>query len=137
MARRLRTIFLPPFVTTDPKRDTAPVLRRWLDQSSATFVGLRGTQAQVDAAQEAAGLPISKVEGPQPTIAGHPDQHPEEAGTAPHHHFGSPGYSLSHSAVILAYDIANRLPVAYPDGVTASDITDDLPLLSWKFMSAG
>lgn len=118
------------FVTTDPKRDTAPVLRRWLDQFSTAFVGLRGTQAQVDAAVEAAGLPPGRQEGPQPTLPGHPDQHPKEAGTAPHHHFGPLGYSVSHAAVILAYDIADRLPVAYPGGVTASEIAADLPLLS-------
>ena len=118
------------FVTTDPARDTGPVLRRWLDQFSASFIGLRGTQAQVDAAQQAAGLPVSTREGPQPTLPGHPDQHPKEAGTAPHRHDGPLGYAVSHSAVILAYDTADRLPVAYPGGATPSDIAADLPLLS-------
>ena len=118
------------FVTTDPARDTAPVLRRWLDQFSAAFVGLRGTQAQVEAALAAAGLPASKREGPQPTLPGHPDQHPKEAGTAPHRHDGPLGYAVSHAAVILAYDVADRLPVAYPGGVTPSDIAADLPVLS-------
>ncbi len=118
------------FVTTDPARDTGPVLRRWLDQFSTSFVGLRGTQAQVDAATEAAGLTSGKQQGPQPTLAGHPDQHPKEAGTAPHQHEGPLGYAVTHSAVILAYDAADRLPVAYPGGVTPSDIAADLPLLS-------
>ncbi|MBC7373719.1 MAG: SCO family protein, partial [Frankiales bacterium] len=43
------------FVTTDPDRDTAPLIRRFLDQFSVDFVGLRGTQAQVDAAAVATG----------------------------------------------------------------------------------
>jgi protein SCO1/2 len=47
------------FVTTDVKRDTGPVIARWLANfdrgvKGATFVGLRGTQAQIDAAQAAA-----------------------------------------------------------------------------------
>ncbi|MGZ6825293.1 MAG: SCO family protein [Mycobacteriales bacterium] len=117
------------FVTTDPRRDTATVLRRWLDQFSATFVGLTGTQAELDAAQAAVGVQAARPEGPVPTIAGHPDQHVHKAGTAPHQHFGPLGYSVAHSAVIFAYDAADRLPVLYPGGVTPSDIAADLPLL--------
>lgn len=117
------------FVTTDPARDSAPVLRRWLDQFGTGFVGLRGTQAEVDAAQKAAGIPVAKPEGIAPTLAGHPDQHPHKEGTAPHEHFGALGYAVTHSAVIFAYDAANRLPVVYPGGVTPSDIAADLPVL--------
>jgi cytochrome oxidase Cu insertion factor (SCO1/SenC/PrrC family) len=118
------------FVTTDPKRDTAPVLRRWLDQFSTEFVGLLGTQAQVDAAQRAAGVQPATPEGPVPTIAGRPDQHLHKEGTAPHEHFGPLGYSVAHSAVIFAYNAADRLPVVYPGGVTPSDIAADLPVLA-------
>lgn len=118
------------FVTTDPARDTAPVLRRWLDQFSSSFVGLRGTQAQVDAAQEATGITPAYPEGPAPTLAGRPDQHVHKAGTAPHQHFGALGYAVAHSAVIFAYDAADRLPVVYPGGVTPADIAADLPVLA-------
>jgi protein SCO1/2 len=118
------------FVTTDAKRDTGPVLRRWLDQFSTTFVGLTGTQPQLDAAAEAAGTKPGSV-GPEPsTVPGHPDQHVEKPGTAPHKHFGPLGYSVAHSAVIYAYDASDRLPVVYPGGVTPSDIAADLPVLS-------
>jgi protein SCO1/2 len=120
------------FVTTDAKRDTGPVLRRWLDQFSTTFVGLTGTQPQLDAAAEAAGTKPGSV-GPEPsTIPGHPDQHVEQPGTAPHKHFGPLGYSVAHSAVIYAYDASDRLPVVYPGGVTPSDIAADLPVLSTR-----
>ncbi|MGB8650941.1 MAG: SCO family protein, partial [Mycobacteriales bacterium] len=118
------------FVTTDPKRDTAPVLRRWLDQFSPGFVGLLGTAAQVARAQTAAGIPPAYPEGPVPTISGHPDEHVHKPGTAPHKHFGPLGYSVAHSAVIFAYDAADRLPVVYPGGVTPSDIAADLPVLT-------
>jgi len=54
------------FVTTDLKTDTAPVIKRWLanfDFGAATVVGLRGTQAQIDAAQVASRIPIAEDEG--------------------------------------------------------------------------
>ena len=51
------------FVTTDVKRDTAPVIKKWLGNfaagSKATFVGLRGTKAQIDAAQAAAHVAVA------------------------------------------------------------------------------
>ena len=51
------------FVTTDVKHDTGPVIARWLANfsvgSKATFVGLRGTQAQIDAAQAAAHVTLA------------------------------------------------------------------------------
>lgn len=118
------------FVTTDVKRDTAPVLRRWLDQFSTEFVGLLGTQAQVDAAQRATGVDPASPGGVVPTIPGHPDQHVDKPGTAPHKHFGPLGYAVTHSAVIFAYNAADRLPVVYPGGVTPADIAADLPALA-------
>ena len=118
------------FVTTDPRRDTPAVLRRWLDQFSTSFVGLLGTPAEIAKAETAAGVAIAAPGPPVPTVSGHPDEHPTEPG-APitHKHFGPLGYSVTHSAVILAYDADDRLPVLYPGGVTVSDIAQDLPLL--------
>lgn len=55
------------FVTTDVKRDTGPVIKRWLAQFSvgtkATWIGLRGTQDEIDAAQAAAHIPIAEDGG--------------------------------------------------------------------------
>jgi protein SCO1/2 len=120
------------FVTTDARRDTGPVLRRWLDQFSTSFIGLTGTQAELDAAARASGVAPGQV-GPDPsTVPGHPDRHVEKPGTAPHQHFGPLGYSVAHSAVIYAYDVSDRLPVVYPGGVTPSDIAADLPVLARK-----
>jgi protein SCO1/2 len=117
------------FVTTDVKRDTAPVLRRWLDQFSTEFVGLLGTQAQVDAAQRATGIQPAYPDGVVPTLPGKPNEHVHKPGTAPHEHFGPLGYAVTHSAVIFAYDAKDHLPVVYPGGVTPSDIAADLPVL--------
>jgi protein SCO1/2 len=55
------------FVTTDVKHDTGPVIAEWLANfsrgSKATWVGLRGTQAQIDAAQAAAHVTVAEDEG--------------------------------------------------------------------------
>nr|UXE44619.1 hypothetical protein Hi04_10k_c2835_00024 [uncultured bacterium] len=124
------------FVTTDPARDSAFVLRRWLDQFSTSFIGLYGTAAQVAAAQRASGIAPAFRDGVVPTVPGHPDQHLHKAGTAPHKHFGPLGYAVTHLAVIFAYDAANRLPVVYPGGSTPSDIAADLPVLATRRSSS-
>ena len=58
------------FVSTDVKRDTGPVIATWLKTfqalakgSKATFVGLRGTQQQIDAAQAAAHITLAEDDG--------------------------------------------------------------------------
>jgi protein SCO1 len=92
------------FVTVDPTRDTLPVLRHWLNGFSPTFVGLRGTLAQVIAAQRAANLPVSKV--------------------------SKDGKSVEHSAEVLTYTPDGEAHVIYNEGPsTISDLTHDLPIL--------
>jgi protein SCO1/2 len=44
------------FVTVDPARDTAPVIKTYLDAFKAGFVGLTGTDAQIAAAAKAWGV---------------------------------------------------------------------------------
>ena len=55
------------FITTDVKRDTGAVIARWLanftDGAKAHFVGLRGTQDQIDAAQAAAHVNLASDDG--------------------------------------------------------------------------
>ncbi len=117
-------------VTTDPDRDTGPVVRQWLDQFSQDFTGLVGTQAEVDAAQQAAGLQPAERGGPVETLPGRPDEHVHKQGTAPHQHFGPLGYGVGHADVIFGYSSDDRLPVVYPGGVRPSDIAADLPQLA-------
>jgi protein SCO1/2 len=118
------------FVTTDPDRDTPAVLRRWLDGFSPEIVGLLGTQAEVDAAQQALDVPPAKKAGPVPTLAGRPDEHQHEPGTVPHTHEGPLGYGVGHVNVIFAFDSTDRLPVLYREGVRPADLAADLPLLA-------
>ena len=118
------------FVTTDPARDSPAVLRRWLDKFSTEYVGLVGTQSEVDAAQKAVGVAVAKKGGPVPTLPGRPDAHVDAPGTAPHSHDGPLGYGVAHANVIFGFDTRDRLPVLYPGGVRPSDIAADLPLLA-------
>ncbi len=118
------------FVTTDPDRDTGPLLRRFLDQFSTEFVGLRGTQAQVDAAAVATGVAAAEKQGEIATLPGKPDQHVHAAGTAEHQHDGPLGYGVGHADTIFAFDTSDRLPVLYDGGRRPSDIAADLPLLA-------
>lgn len=117
-------------VTTDPARDTPPVLRDWLGRFSADFVGLVGTKDEVKRAQEAVGVPPAEKEGNIPTLPGRPNEHAHKPGTAPHTHSGPLGYGVSHANVIFAYSADNKLPVVYPGGVTPADIAADLPRLA-------
>jgi len=98
------------FVTTDPWRDTRPVLRTWLDRFSPSFVGLTGTPAQVAAAEVAMGMPISKREA------------------APKR-YGSGKYAVTHFAAVLAYGRDGRVATLYPSGITPAEIAADLPVL--------
>ena len=44
------------FVTVDPKRDTAPAMKAYLDAYKAGFIGLTGTDAEIAAAAKAWGV---------------------------------------------------------------------------------
>jgi protein SCO1/2 len=97
------------FVTTDPKRDTRSVMRRWLDRFDESFVGLTGTPEQLRAAQVAAHVP------PATDTPGGPN-----------------GYTVAHSSLLLGYGANDRARVVYPPGAKVSDIAADLHLLAEK-----
>lgn len=97
------------FVTTDPKRDTRSVLRRWLDRFDPSFVGLTGAPAQLTAAQLAAHVPPAT-------------ETPGSGG----------GYDVAHSSLLLGYGANDRARVVYPPGSKVSDIASDLHLLAEK-----
>jgi protein SCO1 len=92
------------FVTTDPKRDTGPVLAKWLRAFDGDvperFVGLTGTTAQVEAAQAAAKVPVASDGG------------------------------QTHSAELLLYGPDDYARVAYLQGSPPDDLRQDLPLVA-------
>jgi protein SCO1/2 len=94
------------FVTTDPARDSAPILRAWLDNFDRRFIGLTGSEAAIAAAQRAAYIP--------------------PASKAAHI---ARDYAVNHAAFVLAYTKDNLAHVIYPGGVTPEDWAQDLPLL--------
>jgi protein SCO1/2 len=100
------------FVTTDPWRDNATVLRRWLDKfhPPEPYVGLTGTPTQVAAAEVALGMPVA-TRKPVPKS------------------YGSGKYSVSHFAGVLVYGRDDRLKTLYPSGVAPVDIAADLQVL--------
>jgi protein SCO1/2 len=91
------------FVTTDPVRDTGPVIASWLrnfdEDLPARFVGLTGTVPQVEAAQAAARVPVA-TDGGQ-----------------------------THSAQLLLYGPDDYARVAYVAGNSPDDLRQDLPLV--------
>ena len=52
------------FVGVDPPRDSPEAIRRWLDHFDRAFVGLTGTDQELVAAQEAAGVPPATRDEP-------------------------------------------------------------------------
>ncbi|WP_322753527.1 SCO family protein [Frankia sp. Cas3] len=94
------------FVTTDPGRDTAGVLRRWLNQFDSTFVGLTGSPAQLDAAQQAAGVPLASA---QQVPGGR--------------------YSVAHAAQVAGYGADNTEHVLYFASTKVADYAADFPRL--------
>jgi protein SCO1 len=100
------------FVTTDPARDSGRVLRSWLDHFDKSFIGLTGTEAEIAAAQLAAGLPPAKKSA-----------------------LPNGDYGVAHSSIVLAYSKDNLAHLIYPDGMSQQDWAHDLPRLvteSWS-----
>ena len=94
------------FITTDPERDTPERLRTWLDNFDASFVGLRGTQEEVNEIAVSLGLPPSvRVESEDE------------------------GYQVGHSAFVMAFTKDNRAHVIYGFGTRQADWAHDLPKL--------
>jgi protein SCO1/2 len=95
------------FVTTDPARDTPNQLRSWLDRFDGRFVGLTGSEAEIEAAQRAAGIPPARK-----TVRA-----------------GDDNYAVGHANFVLAYTKDNLAHLIYPGGVTHADWAHDLPQL--------
>jgi protein SCO1/2 len=94
------------FVTTDVKRDTAAAISEWLGHFSvgqqAHFIGLRGTQPQINLAEAAAHVFLAQDDG------------------------------QTHSAEVLLYGPDNyaRVSYAYNGAQEQTEIAHDLPLVA-------
>jgi protein SCO1 len=94
------------FVTTDPARDSPGVLRSWLDHFDRRFIGLTGSEAAIEAAQRAAGIPSARK-----TALVNKD------------------YEVGHASFVLAYTKDNLAHLIYPGGVAPVAWAHDLPRL--------
>jgi protein SCO1/2 len=96
------------FVSTDVKHDTAAIITKWLSNfstgNSGHFIGLRGTQAQIDAAQASAHVVVA-----------------EDGGE-------------THSAQLLLYGADNYARVSYvpTSAGEQKEIAHDIPLVLGK-----
>lgn len=95
------------FVTTDPERDTGPVLKHWLGRFDPSFVGLTGTVAQVD---DAAKLAATPVEPPRKNADG--------------------TVEVDHGTQVNAFGADGVAHLVWLAGVTPKDIAHDIALLT-------
>jgi protein SCO1/2 len=97
------------FVTEDPRRDTAPVVRAWLDRFDPSFIGLLGGSTTTSYVLRQLHLPQTVLASAAP------------ASTA--------GYAVSHSGVV--YVFADRGgTLVYTGGTTPSQYAADLTRLA-------
>lgn len=94
------------FVGVDAPRDTADRVREWLEFFDADFVGLIGTEAELEAAQLAAAAPPAFID--------------EEF---------EGGYSVQHAAWLFLYTQDDLLHLRYPTGVRQAGWAHDLDIL--------
>ncbi len=101
------------FVTTDPERDTPAAMRKWLDHFNPQFIGLTGTQAQLDGLADKLLMPHAQKESD-----------------------GHGGYGVSHAAFTFAFTANDDTAhIVYPVGFTKEDLANDISLLvknGWK-----
>ena len=91
------------FVTTDPARDDAAVLRSYLDRFDPTFDGLTGPLTRIVRVGNALGVPIEKGEK-----------------------MPSGGYEVSHGTQIVGVLPDGTAPVVWTEGTGPELIADDL-----------
>ena len=93
------------FVTTDPARDKAKQIRRYLDRFSPDFVGLTGSLATI---KQVAGQVGVDIEGMKKLPSG--------------------GYEVGHSAQVIGFNRASGEVIWTPETAIA-DLSHDFGLL--------
>lgn len=96
------------FVSVDPGRDSPDEIREFLDRFDNRFVGLTGSEEELVAAQEAAGVPPAvAVEGEE-----------------------GDGYTVDHAGWVIAYAPDGMNHSIYPFGTRQSEWSNDLEILT-------
>jgi protein SCO1/2 len=93
------------FVTVDPERDTPETLRDYLANFDRRFVGLTGTDEELEVAQRAAGVPVAFRET------------------------DDENYLVAHAGQVVVYAPDGLAYTEYPFGTRQSQWLQDLPIL--------
>jgi protein SCO1/2 len=94
------------FVTVDPERDTAELLKAYVENFDASFVALRPTQEQLPAIAKEFKIYFKRVEGKTPT-----------------------SYTMDHSAGSYTFDTQGSVRLFSRYGTGAQALADDFKLL--------
>ena len=95
------------FVTTDPDRDTAPVIKAWLAHFNSDFVGLTGSEKTIYAAADKVGVPL------EPPVR-------QADGT----------YTVTHGAQVIAFGPTGQARYAFTADAGSAGYIHDLPLIA-------
>jgi protein SCO1/2 len=90
------------FITTDPARDTGPVIRKYLDRFDPSFVGLTGSLTEIKDVAKAVGVP---VEGMKKLPSG--------------------GYEVGHGAQVLGFGKNDKANVLWLSNAAIGDLAHD------------
>ncbi|MEU4293623.1 SCO family protein [Kribbella sp. NPDC026596] len=90
------------FITTDPSRDTGPVIRKYLDRFDPSFVGLTGSLTSIKDIAKAVGVP---VEGMQKLPSG--------------------GYEVGHGAQVIGFGKNDKANVLWLSNAAIGDLAHD------------
>jgi protein SCO1/2 len=90
------------FITTDPARDTGPVIRKYLDRFDPSFIGLTGELPTIKNVAQAVGVP---VEGMQKLPSG--------------------GYEVGHGAQVIGFGKNDKANVIWLSNAAIGDLVHD------------
>lgn len=90
------------FITTDPSRDSGPVIRKYLDRFDPSFVGLTGSLGSIKDIAKAVGVP---VEGMKKLPSG--------------------GYEVGHGAQVLGFGKNDKAGVLWLSNAAIGDLAHD------------
>lgn len=94
-------------ITVDPERDTPAVLGRYVTRFDSTFVGLHGSQSELEPILKSYGVYAAKRELPNSAL----------------------GYTMDHTGSIYVIDQQGRWRAMLDHGTPVSDIVNDLRYL--------
>ncbi len=90
-------------ISLDPERDTPEKLAEYVAHFHPSFIGVTGSQEQLDEVASLYGIFYQKTEGSDAT-----------------------GYLIDHTATLMVIDREGYLKLVFPFGVTPDEIADDL-----------